>query len=292
MEFIDLMLWISLFLFVIGAVLPKKYGYDVAAAGWIIFGLRWGILTPDFFFNEHNIMYTIACALAIPVTLYVAYLMIRYQRESLMVLTKSAAISSLFYFPFANIPELNRWLIEFTTSITMFCVQSTFGPGAYRLDFDMIVLNEQIVQIILACTAIQSMALFVGVVGCIRAPLDRKLKAFMVSVPVIYVLNLVRNTFVISAYGSQWFQIFPETIMSWTGEPEAYTSFFWAHNVLAETGSIIALIAISYAVISYLPETLSYIRDIFSLTKKENIIKAIKGEKIVEATPFPRNQLK
>ena len=64
---------------------------------------------------------------------------------------------------------------------------------------NIVTLNGLKVEIILACTAIQSMALFVGVVGCIRAPADRLFKAFMVSVPVIYVLNVVRNTFVISS---------------------------------------------------------------------------------------------
>ncbi|MCD1295125.1 archaeosortase A [Methanocella sp. CWC-04] len=289
MEFIDIMLWASLLLFVIGALLPKDKGFKVAAAGWILFGFRWGVLTPDFYFNEHNILYTIACALAIPVTLYMAYIMVRYERESLMILTRSAAISSIFYFPFANIPELNRWLIDFTTSVTIASVNA-FGQGALRTDFDMIMLNGFPVQIILACTAIQSMALFVGVVGCIKAPLDRKVKAFMISVPVIYLLNFVRNTFVISAYGNQWFQIIPETIVGWTGEPASYASFFWAHNVLAELGSIIALIFISYAVITLLPETITYIRDIFKLINIENVKRSLKGQEIAEAIPIPREK--
>jgi archaeosortase A (PGF-CTERM-specific) len=118
-------------------------------------------------------------------------------------------------------------------------------------------------------------------VGCVKAPLDRRLKAFMVSVPVIYVLNILRNTFVISAYGGQWFQIAPQTIVEWTGETADYASFFWAHNVLAETGSLIALVVISYAVITFLPETLTYIRDIFNLVKPENIKKSLRGEKVI-----------
>lgn len=288
MEAIDIVLWMSLFLFVIGALLPKKYGYGVAAAGWVIFGFRWGILTPDFYFKEQNIMYTVACSLAIPVTLYMAYIMIRYRRESLMVLTKSAAISSLFYFPFANFPALSNWLIGFTTTVTLACVNA-FGQNAVRYGLDIIMLNGYPVQIILACTAIQSMALFVGVVGCIKAPLDRKAKAFMVSVPVVYILNFVRNTFVISSYGNQWFQIMPETIMSWSGREASFASFFWAHNVLAEMGSIIALVIISYAVIMILPETLVYIRDIFSLIKPGNVKRLLRGEQVEEIRPLKRN---
>lgn len=77
-------------------------------------------------------------------------------------------------------------------------------------------------------------------------------------------------------------------IVEWTGELPSYASFFWAHNVLAEAGSLIALVIISYAVITILPETLTYIRDIFSLIQPENIKKNLRGEKVVEATPLLR----
>ncbi len=286
MEYLDIMLWASLLMLAAGALLPKKYGYKVAAAGWVVFGLSWGLKTPDFYLVEHNIMYTVACALAIPATLYLAYLMVKDERESLMVLTRSAAISGIFYFPFSFFPWLGGWLIQVTTDITLASVNA-LGQNAVA-NGDIISLNGIKVQIILACTAIQSIALFVGVVGCVKTPLDRRLKAFMVSVPVIYVLNILRNTFVISAYGGQWFQIAPQTIVEWTGETADYASFFWAHNVLAETGSLIALVVISYAVITFLPETLTYIRDIFSLIKPENIKKSLHGEKVVEVTPLQR----
>ncbi len=68
-------------------------------------------------------------------------------------------------------------------------------------------------QIILACTAIQSMAIFVGVVGAVRVEWRRWLAAFLISVPVIYVLNLGRNMFVISSFGNQWFQILPDMVV-------------------------------------------------------------------------------
>jgi archaeosortase A (PGF-CTERM-specific) len=92
----------------------------------------------------------------------------------------------------------------------------------------------------------------------------------------------------VSAYGNQWLQIAPDMIVEWTGEAASYASFFWAHNVLAEAGSLIALVVISYAVITVLPETLTYIRDIFSLITLENIKKNLRGEKVVEVVPLQR----
>jgi archaeosortase A len=288
MEFLDILLWISLFVLIAGAILPKKYGYKVAAAGWVLFGLRWGLSTPGFIFVEHNIMYTVLCILSVPLTLYAAFLMIKDQRESLMVITKSVAISSIFYFPFAYFPWLGDWIMGVTATITVSVLQA-LGENAV-LTGNIITFKGQAVEIILACTAIQSMAIFVGVVGCIRASADRTIKAFIISVPVIYLLNIIRNVFVVSAYGNQWFQLFPDTIINWTGEPAAYASFFWAHNVFAETGSLIALVLISYAVISLLPETLIYLQDIFKLVRLDNIQKSLRGEKVLEVTPLQKKQ--
>lgn len=286
MEFLDILLWISLLVLVAGAVLPKKYGYKVAALGWVLFGLRWGLSTPGFYFVEHNILYTVLCILSIPLTLYTAFLMVKDQRESLMVITKSVAISSIFYFPFAYFPWLGDWLIGVTTAITLSVLNALGEPAV--AGGNIITLHGYKVEIILACTAVQSMAIFVGVVGCIKASADRTFKAFLISVPVIYVLNLVRNVFVISAYGNQWFQLFPDTIISWTGESVDYASFFWAHNIFAEAGSLIALVIISYAVISLLPETLVYLQDVAKLIRPENIKKSLRGEKVVEVTPLQR----
>ncbi len=300
MEFLDILLWISLFVLIAGAILPKKYGYKVAAVGWLLFGLRWGLSTPGFFFVEHNILYTVLCILSVPLTIYAAFLMIRDQRESLMVITKSVALSSIFYFPFAYFPWLGDWIISVTTSLTLTLVNAMGNNAVESIQLVMangvqethhiITLNGMQVDIILACTAIQSMAIFVGVVGCIKAPMDRMIKAFLVSVPVIYVLNLIRDTFVVAAFGNQWFQFFPDAISSWTGEPASWTSFFWAHDVFAETGSLIALVIISYTVISLLPETLVYLQDIFKLVQLDNIKKSLRGQKVIEVTPLQPKQ--
>jgi archaeosortase A len=105
--------------------------------------------------------------------------------------------------------------------------------------WNMISLNGYTVEIILACTAIESIALFMGLIGAVRAPLNRLAMAFVVSVPVIYILNLIRDIFVVVAYGEQWF---------------GADSFIIAHNYIAKAGSGIALFVISYAVLRILPE--------------------------------------
>jgi archaeosortase A len=93
-----------------------------------------------------------------------------------------------------------------------------------------------------------------GLIGSVRAPLRRLATAFIVSVPVIYVLNLIRDIFVVVAYGDQWF---------------GADSFIIAHNYIAKAGSGIALFAISYAVLRILPELLGMIDGLWVILSEE-----------------------
>ena len=82
--------------------------------------------------------------------------------------------------------------------------------------------------------------------------LRRLASAFIISVPVIYGLNLIRNVFVVEAYGMTWF-----------GDPEM--SFYIAHTVIAKIGSMIALFFIAYAVLKILPEIIDMIDGLINL---------------------------
>ncbi len=129
---------------------------------------------------------------------------------------------------------------------------------AELVDWNRIELNKYTVQIILACTAIESIAIFMGLIFCVRASAKRTMIAFIASIPVIYMLNLIRNVFVIVAYGYQWF-----------GED----SFQIAHHQIAKIGSLIALFVIAYVVMWALPELLD------ALERLDKLLRVyIKGE--------------
>ena len=129
---------------------------------------------------------------------------------------------------------------------------SLFGVTITRLGTNLLSVNGYRVEIILACTAIESIALFTGLIASVNAPLTRMAKAFIVSVPIIYGLNLIRNVFVIDAYGMGWF-----------GDPE--TSFYIAHTIIAKAGALLALFLIAYAVMKILPEIIDMIDGIIDL---------------------------
>jgi len=99
-----------------------------------------------------------------------------------------------------------------------------------------------VVEIILACTAIESIALFSGIISSAAGvSAAQKFRAFMISVPVVYILNLIRVSFTASAYGLSWF-----------GTPDE--SFHISEHIITKAGSLLALFLISYMVFKILPE--------------------------------------
>ncbi|MCW7070753.1 MAG: archaeosortase A [Methanophagales archaeon] len=179
--------------------------------------------------------------------------------ELLFRITKMALLTAVCYFPFSEISLLGDALIFATAKLTTVLLNLVSGGvGVFFVPPSYIYSSSASfrelynpIQIILPCTAIQSIVLFVGLVFAVDAPLSRKLKAFLVSVPVIYLLNLVRNMFVVAAYFGQWFG----------GSPDE--SFFIAHGVIARVGAMLALVVVAYAVFVLLPEALDLVEEFF-----------------------------
>jgi archaeosortase A len=287
---IENILWLALGLMVASSIIPRTYRVRklVGGIGWGTFSIYWGyqpfhyIETLDYANALLTTVLTIFCIL-------VAVIMFHEHREGPLqmirnkevkhsefllqdrsdslditsMLTSASALGALVYFPFANFPALNTWIIGGVASQVTWILQY-FKIPAYMKAWNLITLNGYTVEIILACTAIESIALFIGLICAVRAPLNRLVAAFIVSVPVIYVLNLIRDIFVVVAYGEQWF---------------GADSFVIAHNYIAKAGSGIALFVISYAVLRILPELFEMIDGLWVILSKElRSILRISGE--------------
>jgi archaeosortase A (PGF-CTERM-specific) len=248
----QLLLWIALGLFITATVAPRKVAYPIGAVGWIFFALHWAYqpvhyLAVDDYFNViATILVAVFCG-------YIAFVMWKKADDLTLLMTRAAALGGILYFSFAELATLNHVLIGAVASQTAITL-NFFGVAAIQADWNVLTLNNYPVQIILGCTGIESIALFIGVISCVHAPPRRKLAAFMVSVPTIYVLNILRNAFVLTATGNQWF-----------GLPE--NSFYISHNIIAKFGSIGALVLISYLVFKLLPELLDMVVGVFDLLK-------------------------
>ena len=252
---------------IFGKKFPVKIGHNLNIIGWLLLGFFWWIQV------EHYILINdpangFFCALAMPFFGYLAiheYLSIRWNAnyEPLRWLAAMTVVAGGIYFFVERVPVLSGWLIQIVAEQSIWILNSfdiptslgnlDYGDGSryYRPASN----NDEVqiaiegdewrnpdsvsVTIVLACTALQSMIIFVGGVVCTKAPADRRFYAFLATVPAIYLLNLIRNAVVI------WLTY--EHI--WGDE-----TFFYAHSILGKIGSLIALVFLAIAVFYFLPE--------------------------------------
>ncbi|WP_290598025.1 MULTISPECIES: archaeosortase A [unclassified Archaeoglobus] len=217
------------------AYVHTKKGW-LGFTAWLIFAIACLTKIPDYI-ESSDYYNTAVFLLAFIFFTIMSISILKKNSEVFVEVTAFSALACAVYFPFAFINSLNTWIIYNTASLTVMLGNSLgFSMQSYG---DEIFLNAKSVKIILACTAIESIALFTGATIGIKADGIRKVKAFLISVPTIYILNLFRNVFVIVAFGYSWF-----------GE----NSFYLAHHVIAKILSTLALILIAYAVFRILPE--------------------------------------
>ncbi len=254
-------LWIALALMIISSIMPKKNNIRklVGSLGWIFFSIHW--FYQPLHYIEIKDYFNVALVIAVGlICLIIAYTMVNeYKHPELTensspidvtsMATSATALGSLFYFPFAQMDVLNVWIISTVTENT-FWVLHTLNYPAEMTAWNKIGMNGYQVEIIPACTAIESIALFIGLISSVNAPFKKIAAAFMASVPVIYILNIGRDVFVIIAYAQQWF---------------GPNSFEIAHHTIAKIGSGIALFVIAYIVMKILPELIDLIEGIWNL---------------------------
>ncbi len=252
---------------IFGKKFPVKIGHNLNIIGWLLLGFFWWIQV------EHYILINdpangFFCALAMPFFGYLAiheYLSIRWNTnyEPLRWLAAMTVVAGGIYFFVERVPILSGWLIQIVAEqsiwiLNSFDIPTSLGnldygdgskyyrPASNHEEVQIAIEGDEwrnpdsvSVTIVLACTALQSMIIFVGGVVCTKAPADRRFYAFLATVPAIYLLNLIRNAVVI------WLTY--EHI--WGDE-----TFFYAHGVLGKIGSLIALVFLAIAVFHFLPE--------------------------------------
>ncbi|MDD5188198.1 MAG: archaeosortase A, partial [Methanoregula sp.] len=116
-----------------------------------------------------------------------------------------------------------------------------------------------------------AIAILLGVTaGSDKLTLKQSLLAFLIVVPTIFILNILRVVVVIIAWSEQWFAFLPDP----TGTTEfgaGYASFFWAHNVFAEVLSLVVLIVIAFGLFRIIPQLATFARTLVNLYIKEAV---------------------
>jgi archaeosortase A (PGF-CTERM-specific) len=171
---------------------------------------------------------SLGAAAALPVFLFLAYhesLSYRWNEEfqPLRFLATGAFWAAGIYFVVDRIPAISSGLIDVVANHTAFLLNGInpgYGVGALNLQGNTWVWRtnaeeiyapitrggKDIVNIILACTAIQGITITAALVPGTSDPLKRKALVLAILVPTTYVMNLVRNVVVIHFYvaGDEW----------------------------------------------------------------------------------------
>lgn len=294
----DPLSWLVLLVFLSGAALEfydRRLARYVLLGGWGVLALFWVSAIYQFVFDQKSITEGIAVVLAIPLSLYVGYLLAS-GRDQLIVVSRAVAVAWLIYLPLSTLPFLRDPLIAIVTDQTAAVLSligadfqviagnnfpADLGPAEpvepYHRTFFFHVPGDRAISytIMMACTGVGSMAIFGGLIAAVRAPLARKLKALAVAVGIIWVLNIVRNVFIAYSFGYQRLQVFPEFVMSAFGVKRVEVSYIIADRILAQFLSVFALVAITYVVIKILPEVLTIVEEaLYVLTRDEHDLRS------------------
>ncbi|MCX9014502.1 MAG: archaeosortase A [Candidatus Methanoperedens sp.] len=254
-------LWLALLLLAVASAIPKTYNsrFSFAGFGWIFLSLYW-FMQPGQYIGIQDYLNAFLVVVAALVSLFIAFMTFGFRDKgaikTLVSLSRAVSVGGLVYFLFAEVELLNTGIISLVTDQTIWMV-GKFGFPVSQVAWNQLSVNGLVVEVILACTSIESIALFTGLISSAAgAPLSRKFKAFMISVPVVYLLNIQRISFTASAYGLSWF-----------GTPEA--SFHISEHIITKIGSMLALLLISYMVMKLLPEIADMIDGLWKMMSKQ-----------------------
>jgi archaeosortase A (PGF-CTERM-specific) len=254
---LPLPIFAGLFLLLLGAFLPESsFAKQLRIIGWIVFSFYWATQPQTLYYAEQqDIFNAIVSIIGIYVLFYLAYhdwfsLKTKESIDSLRWIAGASALAGLIYF-IVDLTPLAEALINIVSVhsgwlLNMFICNVTIDPP-------IISYLEASIRIIFACTAVQSMVLFVGMIlplPQVRA--KRKLTGVLITVIPVYVLNLVRNAsivYLVGIYGRSFFGI--------------------AHNYIGKAGSLIALIILLFIVAKILPEIFDNILELIDLPKRK-----------------------
>jgi len=123
-------------------------------------------------------------------------------------------------------------------------------------------------RVVFECTGIGAMAIFGGLIAAVDAPRRKKAIATVVSIAIIWTLNIGRNVFIAVANGYQWFAIgwleAPVMFLFGLSDP-ARVSFFVADRLLAQGLAVFALVGIAFLVSRWVPELLDIGEELLSV---------------------------
>lgn len=263
-------------------------------AGWILFAIYWGLLAPYYAFELMSLIEGLLAALAVPASLYTAYLLWN-GRESIVRLSTAVFVAGVMILGIEIFPGAHTLLVETVTRQIEFGVSLLgYEPTVVRLaEYDNTRTTFQFITpenheltftIITACTGLGSIAIVSGLISAAPAPVLKKVRALAVVIPIIYGLNLLRTVFIAITFGYQKLDFAPSVIMPLFGTSDPYlVSYLWADRIIGQGLSVIALILIVLWLLRVLPELVVVVEDIlYVITRDEYDLSTFTKEEKLE----------
>jgi len=235
----------------------KKSSNKVKMLGWGLFAFYWAMQPTHLYYPSHDVFNATVCIIGVFFLFYLAYhewlsLTSSDHPRFLDWIAGATFVAGAIYFVIDTevLPLLKTSLIEMVAEQSA-SVLRLFGLVVIRKGAN-IIYNNTPITIIFACTAIQSMVLFLGMNSALRdVEPRRRVAAILVTVTPVYFLNLLRNAGVIFLVGA------------------GYVSFEMAHNVIFKMLSLLALIILLILNFKLTPELYDEITSIFSMFKRK-----------------------
>ena len=265
----------------------SKGGGILSVIGWPLIGFFFYLDIPHYIEISDPVLIIMSAA-GLPITIIIAIIEFNHHRkdiedESIIWARGMISLGVGPYLLIANIPYLNVAVVWITAwSANLFLGFS--GIDGYTLGTIVVdtgvndvlwsewsgnrwILSEDLgdagfniplirehdgvteVGFVMACSAMQSMAVFVGALAAIRtAKLRRRIRAFIVTIPTIFVLNTFRNA------GIVWLH---STYPNW--ELLGVTMFDFAHSYASKVASLGAMFLMALVLFDLLPQMHSHI---------------------------------
>jgi len=258
----------------------ESYAKACAIISWPLIGLFFYLYSGHFVEISDPVL-VIMTAGALPVGLAISYWEWAIEGgkdETILWLRGFVVWSMVPYYIVFGVPYLNMAFVQFTAVSAEFMLEFA-GFGGYEIGAMMIerygepaipvsewkgsrfvlseplgeggfyapMINEEgesVVAFILACSALQSMAVFIGAIVALNSVhWKRRARALAIAIPTIHVLNVFRNAGIVWLTDS-----YPEWSMAGMG------IFDFAHSYAAKVASLFAMFLMAIALFDLLPE--------------------------------------
>lgn len=285
---------IALFAAAGGAAIVDRRDLErtLSTTAWVALVGLWLVMLPYFAFDAVSPLQTAGVALAIPLCVWAG--LVRWRgRQRLVVIGNAIAIAGAIYLPVSTLEATRAVLIETVAAHTHW-MMGLLGhqPGivtheamGYASQFDF---DGHTTHIVMACTGLGSIAVFAGAILAVEGRPGRKLAATVLIAVIIYVLNLVRNTFVGLATPFGWFDVEPFlTISSLFGVEAFRNSYFAAHTLLAQPLSLLVVLGLAVVALRLVPGLFAIFDEIiYVLTGDDVTLREEVGPRLgVESAP-------